>query len=110
MFLGRHLARTEAVHSEDVHDAARHFHAAFFAAPFDKGEGSRGAVEGPGSDRGINPHPLRRERATIQQATGVPFDVRIQPIRMSTWFFAVSYLGLQKIPDRGILMIPLPEI
>jgi hypothetical protein len=29
---------------------------------------------------------------------------------MSTWFFAVSYLGLQKIPDRGILMIPLPEI
>jgi hypothetical protein len=29
---------------------------------------------------------------------------------MSIWFFAVSYLGLQKIPDHGILMIPLPEI
>jgi hypothetical protein len=29
---------------------------------------------------------------------------------MSIWFFAISHLGLQKIPDRGILMIPLPEI
>jgi hypothetical protein len=29
---------------------------------------------------------------------------------MSTWFFAVLYLGLQKISEHGILMIPLPEI
>jgi hypothetical protein len=28
---------------------------------------------------------------------------------MSTWFLAVSYLGLQKISDHGILMIPPPE-
>jgi hypothetical protein len=25
---------------------------------------------------------------------------------MGTWFFAVSYLGLQKISDHGILKIP----
>jgi hypothetical protein len=65
------------------------------------------------SYRGINPHPplsLAKGEATIQHPTGVPFDVRIQPIRMSTWFFAVSYLGLQKISDHGILMIPPPKI
>jgi len=29
---------------------------------------------------------------------------------MSIWFFAVSYLGLQKISDHGILMILPPKI
>jgi len=32
--------------------------------------------------------------------------MNIQLIRMSIWLFAVSYLGLQKISDHGILMIP----
>jgi len=36
--------------------------------------------------------------------------MNIQPIRMSTWFFAVLHLGLQKISDHGILMIPPPKI
>jgi len=35
--------------------------------------------------------------------------MNIQLIRMSIWFFAVSYLGLQKISDHGILMIPPPK-
>ena len=55
------------------------------------------------------PLSLAKEQATIQHPTGVPFDVRIQLIRMGTRFFAVSYLGLQKISDHGILMIPPPE-
>jgi len=61
----------------------------------------------------MNPHPLlslSKREATIQYTTGVPFHVRIQVIRMSTWFLAVSYLGLQKISDHGILMIPTPKI
>ena len=70
-------------------------------------------VEGLGSDRGINPHPpplAAKGEATKQHPTGVPFHVRIRLIRMSTWFFALSYLGLQKISDHGILMIPPPKI
>jgi len=85
VFVGCQSARTEAVHSEDVHDVARDLHAAFFAAPLDEGKGSRRWVEGPGSDRGINPHPsplsLAKGEATKQHPTGVPFHVRIQPIK-----------------------------
>jgi hypothetical protein len=55
------------------------------------------------------PLSLAKGEATIQHPAGVPFHVRIQLIRMSIWFFAVSYLGLQKISDHGILMIPPPK-
>jgi hypothetical protein len=55
------------------------------------------------------PLSLAKGEATIQHPTGVPFHVTIQVRRTGIWFFAVSYLGLQKISDHGILMIPPPE-
>lgn len=111
MFVGYQLARTEAVHSGDVHAVARHLHTTFFAASLDKGQGSKQGVESPASDRGINPPPLPCEGTGDQTARDRRSIPREDPIdKDKHLFFSASYLGLQKISDHGILMIPRPKI
>jgi len=96
VFVGCQLAR------EAVHYAAKHLHAAIFAPPLDKAQELSWNKPSP------SPLPCEgRGDHTAPDRRSIPREDPTDKDKHTV--FAVSYLGLQKISDHGILMIPAPK-